>query len=323
MMAFLNTAQAQEVYYDGELDRACFAFMNGVGVEQDLDKAWPICAKAAKSGAAGSQNLIGMIYIANEGQKELGIYWLRKAAGRGHTGAIEQLKKMGIIVSNCEGKEGEAAPSDWKMTDGCYIKNKIASTPKGNIYFWRLTDNIRASQGGGNENDLPSAAIVLTSSNTDTLIKSYCPNYCWMMGNGDILPQIEALSGSNYAVWAPDDRLAHRHGTNGYIEILDINTQNIHKISEKLDIRWDTNPAFIGRGKLDQCEFLVFSAIKSYEPPNSEDIAGGYRMVKYPHLQSITEGCKSIGYDGTEKPDEIIQNLNQIINNRLTWIEKF
>ena len=94
--AFYSTAHAQNVSYDKELDMACFAYMYGDGVEKDFDKAWPICVEAAESGAAGSQSLIGMVYIENKEQKELGIYWLKKAAENGHTSAIEQLEKMGV-----------------------------------------------------------------------------------------------------------------------------------------------------------------------------------------------------------------------------------
>ena len=90
---------ADEAPYDEEADMACFESMykgKTVGEELTLEgfeKIWPICLKAAESGAQGSQYLVGMVYLGQD--KEKAIYWLKKSASSGHTGAIEQLEKIG------------------------------------------------------------------------------------------------------------------------------------------------------------------------------------------------------------------------------------
>jgi len=93
-----NILYAQEVLYDLKADKACFDTMyreSLTGEEltvEEFKNVWPICIKAAESGAAGSQYLVGMVYL--EQDREKAIYWLKKAAEQGYTDAMEQLNKM-------------------------------------------------------------------------------------------------------------------------------------------------------------------------------------------------------------------------------------
>lgn len=85
---------------DIKADVACFEGMSKSGGDEasltndEFMKVWEICKKAAESGARGAQNLVGMGYL--ERNKELGIFWLKKAAAQGHSGAIEELEKLGV-----------------------------------------------------------------------------------------------------------------------------------------------------------------------------------------------------------------------------------
>ena len=93
-------AKEPQAPYDAKLDFQCFQHFYGSGdTPQDIDKAFPICLEAAKTGAQGSQYAVGMSYLLGAGQevnKDKAIYWLTKSADRGHTGAIQQLQKMSI-----------------------------------------------------------------------------------------------------------------------------------------------------------------------------------------------------------------------------------
>tara|TARA_B100001989_G_scaffold253021_2_gene237547 strand:+ start:202 stop:543 length:342 start_codon:yes stop_codon:yes gene_type:complete len=95
-----KNGQAQEVSYNEKADMICFAQMSKEAVTgeklttEEFENVWPVCLEAAQSGAVGSQNLVGMIYL--EQDRDKAIYWLTRASENGHTGAIEQLKAMGI-----------------------------------------------------------------------------------------------------------------------------------------------------------------------------------------------------------------------------------
>lgn len=92
--------------YDEEADMQCFHGYSQATSSEDIKQAFPICLKAAKSGAQGSQYVIGIMYLAND-QKDKAIYWLKKAADNGYDPAIEKLEalKETLDFSKGEGEE--------------------------------------------------------------------------------------------------------------------------------------------------------------------------------------------------------------------------
>lgn len=94
-------ARAQQISYNLEADKTCFEIIYKEALTgekltvEEFENVWPICIRAAESGAAGSQYLVGMVYL--EQDREKAIFWLAKAAENGHSGARAQLEKMGII----------------------------------------------------------------------------------------------------------------------------------------------------------------------------------------------------------------------------------
>lgn len=78
------------------LDMECFMHLYGIGNPQNMDKARKVCYQSAvEIGDPGSQNITAVFYN-EDGNRERAIYWFKKASAKGHTGALEQLKKMGI-----------------------------------------------------------------------------------------------------------------------------------------------------------------------------------------------------------------------------------
>ncbi len=77
------------------LDVECAMHLYGLDVPQDIEKAMPICEKAAEAGAQGAQYVMG-VYFLGGGNEEAAIYWFKQAAKNGRTDAIEQLEKLGI-----------------------------------------------------------------------------------------------------------------------------------------------------------------------------------------------------------------------------------
>lgn len=197
-------------------------------------------------------------------------------------------------AADCSGENEYSAPAEWQLIEGCYKKDKLIDTGKGAIYFWRLTDEIRA-QHGGEDNNTPAAAIVLEATETKTPIKTYCPHYCWMMANEDYLPQIKALGNEEYAIWAPNNRLAHRHGTKGYIERLELDKLTLGKISPLLDTSKES--PFQDLIEQENCSYLPFSALRFIEPENGKTIPSGYYVRPFLYLQSLTTECESLSHN--------------------------
>lgn len=81
------------VAYDADADIACFKSYSGITPNQPFEATMDICLKAAQSGAQGSQTFVGVMYLV-QGQKEKAVYWLKEAASRGQTDAIELLERM-------------------------------------------------------------------------------------------------------------------------------------------------------------------------------------------------------------------------------------
>jgi hypothetical protein len=226
---------------------------------------------------------------------------------------------LGIAEKSC------FSPNDsWGMIEGCYKKDKLVETKKGNVYFWRLWDEVR-KEHGGKISEVSAAALVLErDNNKNNLIKAYCPDYCWAMGNTDPLPQIGALQdGNKYAIWAPGKRLSNRHGTEGYIEIFDADTFKFSRLSKKLNSHHSKKNPMVGVAKVHDCTYLVFSAIALYTSANSNTTPGGYSLVESPVLQSLTPRCSSIGYDALENPDDGDLDLVKEVEGELTWLVKY
>ena len=221
----------------------------------------------------------------------------------------------------------EYPPPSKFMQDGCYIKTKLVDLPDGDINFWRLAEDLRVAQGTMDRTDInnPSAALVYEPRDKiPHILKSYCYDSCFLPGGADPLDtiQIKPLNDSEYIVWAPDDPYASRNGAAGYIEILNIDSWSLTKIN-----RWRLhtvggNKPLLGVGKIDQCEYLFFSAA-AYYSPEDETIPGGYMVLDYPYFQSLDKNCKSIGINPDYAHDQFsVYDLdNQQILNPVdfTW----
>ena len=208
----------------------------------------------------------------------------------------------------------------WGLVPGCYKETELASIDKSKMVFWRLSDKERLNQGKYMQ--LPAAAIVLKRGSDYKLVKAYCRNYCFAMGNSDPLPEVVLSGESAFYIWAPEKRLSNRHGTTGRIERFKITSLALETISVELDTGYEYSP-FRGIGEINGCRYLVFSAIQFYEPDNSVSIPSGYEVIQYPYMQSLSSGCESIGYDQNKLPDVAVRHLNEIISNNIIWVDQF
>ena len=69
-----NIAKAQEVIHDEEADMACFLIMYQEGLTgEEFDKGWPICLKAAETGARGAQIWLAWFILRTMKGKKLSI----------------------------------------------------------------------------------------------------------------------------------------------------------------------------------------------------------------------------------------------------------
>lgn len=90
---FIVPAYGGDVEYDVEADMACFSGYSNIDASDSIENVLEVCMKAAWSGAPGSQYFVGYVLL-NSGQKENGIYWLRRSAENGHEAAQNILKDL-------------------------------------------------------------------------------------------------------------------------------------------------------------------------------------------------------------------------------------
>lgn len=197
---------------------------------------------------------------------------------------------------------------------GCYEKDKIAETSKGDIYFWRLNDRTRTAFGGWESP--PSAALILDSGKDwvekEDILKAYCPNGCWVSGNGDPLPEVLKIDDNRYAVWAPDNRMSHRHGADGHIEILDLQYRSLTSLGKELTIGWDHDKA-LSLGEYQGCRYVVAHAMEFFDP--GYPVPSGYFTVRYPHFQPLDENCNGYTYNGDVDPETVVPELEKKLEN--------
>jgi hypothetical protein len=126
----------------------------------------------------------------------------------------------------------------WGLEPGIYISTPINKVRSTQIFFLRLNDEERRSKGGGNQSDLPSAAIYSIQNNKQRLWKKFCRNFCWMTGNQDPIPSITQISGKKYILWAPENPEGSRHGTNGRLELYDLEKETLTPFGPEIYIHY-------------------------------------------------------------------------------------
>jgi len=205
---------------------------------------------------------------------------------------------------------------EFGLVMGCYEKDKIAETSKGDIYFWRLNDRTRTAFGGWESP--PAAALILDSGKDsvekEDILKAYCPNGCWVAGNGDPLPEILKIDENRYAVWSPNDRASHRHGADGHIEILDMRYLSLSPLGKELTIGWDHDRALSLR-EYQGCQYIVVQALEFFTPEYT--VPAGYIIAPYPHFQPLEEGCPAYTYNGDVDPETVIPDLKKRLESVL------
>ena len=201
---------------------------------------------------------------------------------------------------------------EFGLVMGCYEKDKIAETSKGDIYFWRLNDRTRTAFGGWESP--PAAALILDSGKDavekEDILKAYCPNGCWVAGNGDPLPEILKIDENRYAVWSPNDRRSNRHGADGYIEMLDLRYLSLTALGKEITIY---HPQAMSLRDYKGCKYVVTQALESFDP--GYPVAGGYITVPYPHFQPLEERCPVYTYNGDVDPETVIPDLKNKLEN--------
>ncbi|PLX29879.1 MAG: hypothetical protein C0582_02520 [Alphaproteobacteria bacterium] len=126
----------------------------------------------------------------------------------------------------------------WGLEPGIYISTPVNKVRSTQIFFLRLNDDERRSKGGGNQSDLPSAAIYSIYNNKKRLWKKFCRNFCWMTGNQDPIPSITQISDKKYILWAPENPEGSRHGTNGRLELYDVEKETLTPFGPEIYIHY-------------------------------------------------------------------------------------
>jgi len=171
---------------------------------------------------------------------------------------------------------------DWGIYQACYERDRLIDTPEGGIWFWRLNDSNRSAVGG--LKTTYAAALVLDDDQGKReLLKAYCPNGCWVPGNEDPLPQVLRVSDSKYAVWAPDKRMSNRHGTDGFIELLDLEHTTLAPYRKKISVRYETEKPMTLATDGERAA-IHFKAIKFVDTPSAPS---GYTVEEHLHTQLI------------------------------------
>ncbi len=227
-----------------------------------------------------------------------------------HEEALEEAYWAG--VNSVVPEQCHILDPDLGLVMGCYEKDKVAETPKGDIYFWRLNDRTRTAFGGWNTSQ-PGAALILEPEEggieKEDILKAYCPNGCWVTGNADPLPEVIKIDENRYAVWAPNDRASSRNGADGRIEILDLRYLSLTPLGKVLTISWWDHPRPLLIGTYQGCRYVVADALEAYDP--GYPVMGGYHVVHYPHFQPLDEGCSVYSYDGEVEPDAVVADLKK------------
>ncbi len=204
---------------------------------------------------------------------------------------------------------------EFGLVMGCYEKDKIAETSKGDIYFWRLNDQTRTAFGGW-ESSSPAAALIIDSGKDwvekEDILKAYCPNGCWVSGNGDPLPETLKIDDTRYAVWSPNNRMSHRHGADGHIEILDLQYRSLTPLGKELTIDFDQDKA-LSLVEYQGCQYVVVQTIEFYSPEYI--VPSGYITVHYPHFQPLDENCPVYTYNGDVDPETVVPELEKKLEN--------
>ena len=216
-----------------------------------------------------------------------------------------------IGVESVEPEPCNVPDPDWELYQACYERDRLIDTPEGGIWFWRLNDSNRSAVGGF---ETPSAAALVLGGGrgNQKLLKAYCPNGCWVAGNGDPLPEILKIDENRYAVWSPNDRASHRHGADGHIEILDMRYLSLSPLGKELTIGWDHDRALSLR-EYQGCQYIVVQALEFFTPEYT--VPAGYIIAPYPHFQPLEEGCPAYTYNGDVDPETVIPDLKNKLEN--------